>query len=413
MMAPPYDIVTPEFKEILYKKSPYNIIRIDFGKDNAGDNEKENRYTRASNSLNEWLKQEILIKDTEPSFYCYEADYKINGQKKKLRGFLGIVKIEELASGKIHPHEMTYSKPRTDRLNIIRFCEANISPIFSLYSSPNRLTSSILEKLSEEKPFIEAKNGDDFIHRLWQISDKTSIETIKKDLSNKDIIIADGHHRYETALEFKNEMDKVRGQDSEVKPWDYVMMFLVNMEDDGLTVLPAHRLAEIKNKIQIKESLKPYFDITTIKFDDSTEKQAMQEMLSSIQNSKNSRNRSRHFGTTLGMLIKDEKAFCILNFKGALSEINSHESLKKLAVTILHELVFEKLLGVDKFEYEMNPDLVVEKVKNSRHQAAFFLPPTKIRDVKEVALAGQRMPPKSTYFYPKLLTGMVIYKFHT
>lgn len=420
VMAPPYDIVTPEFKEILYKKSPYNIIRIDFGKDNAGDNEKENRYTRASNSLNEWLKQEILIKDTEPSFYCYEADYKINGQKKKLRGFLGIVKIEELASGKIHPHEMTYSKPRTDRLNIIRFCEANISPIFSLYSSPNRLTSSILEKLSEEKPFIEAKNGDNFIHRLWQISDKTSIETIKKDLSNKDIIIADGHHRYETALEFKNEMDKVRGQgsgrsdsaqrlaprvrgqDSEVKPWDYVMMFLVNMEDADLTVLPAHRLAEIKNKVQIKESLKPYFDITTIKFDDSTEKQAMQEMLSSIQNSKNS----------LGMLIKDEKAFCILNFKSALSEINSHESLKKLDVTILHKLVFEKLLGVDKFEYEMDPDLVVEKVKNSRHQTAFFLPPTKIHDVKEVALAGQRMPPKSTYFYPKLLTGMVIYKFH-
>lgn len=420
VMAPPYDIVTPEFKEILYKKSPYNIIRIDFGKDNAGDNEKENRYTRASNSLNEWLKQEILIKDTEPSFYCYEADYKINGQKKKLRGFLGIVKIEELASGKIHPHEMTYSKPRTDRLNIIRFCEANISPIFSLYSSPNRLTSSILEKLSEEKPFIEAKNGDNFIHRLWQISDKTSIETIKKDLSNKDIIIADGHHRYETALEFKNEMDKVRGQgsgrsdsarrlaprvrgqDSEVKPWDYVMMFLVNMEDADLTVLPAHRLAEIKNKVQIKESLKPYFDITTIKFDDSTEKQAMQEMLSSIQNSKNS----------LGMLIKDEKAFCILNFKGALSEINSHESLKKLDVTILHKLVFEKLLGVDKFEYEMDPDLVVDKVKNSRHQTAFFLPPTKIHDVKEVALAGQRMPPKSTYFYPKLLTGMVIYKFH-
>ncbi len=413
VMAPPYDIVTPEFKEILYKRSPYNIIQIDFGKDNAGDNEKENRYTRASNSLNEWLKQEILIKDTEPSFYCYETSYKINGQKKKLRGFLGIVKIEELASGKIHPHEMTYSKPRTDRLNIIRFCEANISPIFSLYSSPDRLTSSILEKLSEEKPFIEAKNGDDFIHRLWRISDKTSIETIKKDLSNKNIFIADGHHRYETALEFKNEMNKKGLLKTGTEPFNYVMMFLVNIEDDGLTVLPAHRLAEIKNKVQIKESLKPYFDITTIKFDDSTEKQAMQEMLSSIQNSKNSRNRSRHFGTTLGMLIKDEKAFCILNFKGALSEINSHESLKKLAVTILHKLVFKKLLGVDKFEYEMDHDLVVEKVQHSQHQVAFFLPPTNIRDVKEVALAGQRMPPKSTYFYPKLLTGMVIYKFHT
>ncbi|MCK5506361.1 MAG: DUF1015 domain-containing protein, partial [Thermodesulfovibrionia bacterium] len=208
VMAPPYDIVTPEFKEVLYKRSSHNIIRIDFGKDDAGDNENENRYTRASSSLNEWLKQEILIKDTEPAFYFYEASYQINGQKKKLRGFLGIVKIEELGSGKIHPHEMTHSKPKTDRLNIIRFCEANISPIFSLYSSPERRASSILEKLSEEKPFIEAKNGDDFIHRLWRISDKASIETIKKEMSDKEILIADGHHRYETALEFKNEMDK-------------------------------------------------------------------------------------------------------------------------------------------------------------------------------------------------------------
>jgi uncharacterized protein (DUF1015 family) len=437
VISPPYDIVTPELKEILYSRSPYNIIRIDSGKDNAGDNEKENRYTRASKSLNEWLKQEILIRDKEPSFYCYEASYNpplppfskggnggINSYEKKLRGFLGAVKIEELGTGKIHPHEMTYSKPKTDRLNTIRYCMANISPIFSLYSSPERLSSSILEEVTKEKAFIEAKDGDGFTHRLWQICDKTSIETIKKELSNKDIFIADGHHRYETALEFKDEMNKKGLLKTGTEPFNYVMMFLSNIEDEGLTILPTHRLAKLvpypdtgieKNiklhsnlPSKIEELLKPYFDISAINFDSSAEKLVKQDIFTSIQKGKYSRNR---VVPTLGMFIKGEKTFYLLNYKGSGTEINSHKSLKHLDVTILHELIFEKLLRVDKFEYEMNPELAVEKVNNGPFKAAFFLNPTKVQDVKEVALANQRMPPKSTYFYPKLLTGMVIYKF--
>jgi uncharacterized protein (DUF1015 family) len=427
VVAPPYDIVTPELKEALYSRSPYNIIRIDFGKDNAGDNEKENRYTRASRWLNEWLGQGILIRDSETSFYCYEADYNPpsppfskggQGGVKKLRGFLGAVRIEELGSGRIHPHEMTYSKPKADRLNILRFCKANISPIFSLYSSRERLTSSILKRVAREKAFIEAKNGDGFIHRLWRITDKTSIETIKKELSDKDIFIADGHHRYEVALEFKNEM-KGKGE------WDYVMMFLVNIEEDGLTILPTHRLAKIEGEIKgvryknlshaLKESLKPYFDITAINFDASTEAKAKQEMFRAMQKGKHSRNRVRtnsyQIVPTLGMFIREEKAFYVLRFKGSYSEINTHQSLKNIDVTILHKFIFEELLGIAEFGYEMSPELVIEKVNNGSFQVAFFLNPTKVQDVRKVALATQRMPPKSTYFYPKLLTGMVIYKF--
>lgn len=415
VMAPPYDIVTPEFKEVLYGRSPYNIIRIDFGRDNEGDTEEENRYTRASKSLNEWLQQEILIKDTEPLFYCYETSYRINGYEKKLRGFLGAVRIEELGSGRIHPHEMTYSKPRADRLNIIRSCMTNISPIFSMYSSPERLSSSILEKITQEKTFIEAKNGDSFTHRLWKISDKTSIEAIKKELSNKDIFIADGHHRYETALEFRDEMNKKGLLKTGREPFNYVMMFLVNMEDEGLTILPTHRLSRTGKEIKIKEALKPYFDITAVTpgagrtgFDGTEDKEAIQEMFKSMQKCENSRHPVL---PALGMFIKDEQKFYILNCRDSGIEINSHKSLKFLDVTILHKLIFEKLLGVDKFEYEIDPELAVEKVKNGPFQAVFFLNSTKIHDIKKVALAGQRMPPKATYFYPKLLTGMVIYKF--
>jgi len=401
VMAPPYDIVTPELREALYDKNPYNIIRIDLGKDKIGDNEEENRYTRASRWLNEWIEQGILIRDSEPSFYCYETSYNPpftkgggGGIEKKLRGLIGAVRIEELGSGRIHPHEMTYSKPKADRLNILRFCNANISPIFSLYSGPERITSTILEKVVRGKALIEAKNGDGFIHRLWRINSKTAIMAIKKELADKDIFIADGHHRYETALEFKNEMGG-KGE------WNYVMMFLANMEDDGLTILPTHRLVKIGKGKKIRESLKPYFDITDIRFDASSEAQAKQEMFRAIEKSKHS----------VGMFIKGEKAFYVLSFKGSYFEIDSPPSLQGIAVTILHKLIFEKLLGIDEFEYEMDSDLAIERVNNSSFQVVFFLSPTKVQDVKRVALAGQRMPPKSTYFYPKLLTGMVIYKF--
>jgi len=407
VVAPPYDIVTPESKEVLYKRSPYNIIRIDFGKDTGGDNEKKNRYTRASRFFNEWLKKGILTNDNKASFYCYQISYIINGKEKKLRGLIGAVRLEELGKGRIHLHEMTYSKPKADRLNILRFCRANISPIFSLYSSKKGLTSSILEKSVRDKAIIEARDGDSFIHRLWRISDKTSIEAIKKEFSDKDIFIADGHHRYEVALELKSEMEGKGG-------WDYVMMFLANIEDDGLTVLPTHRLIRFKGsrvpgfKIEkVEELLKPYFWITIINFDMASKYSSLYEPSARGKMFK----LMKKGGHSLGMFIKNKNAFYVLKFKGQYSAIDSPLVLKKFDVTILHKLILEKLLRVDKIKYEMNPQKAIENVERGRYDAVFFLNPTKIEEVKKVALTDQRMPPKSTYFYPKLLTGMVIYKF--
>ncbi|MBI5049969.1 MAG: DUF1015 domain-containing protein [Nitrospirae bacterium] len=416
--APPYDIVTPEFKEALYDRSPYNIVRIDFGKDIDGGNEKENRYTRASKFFNEWLKKGILVNDSKPLFYCYEATYNPptspfdkGGQRgifkrgqggahvKKLRGLIAAVRLEELGSGKIHPHEMTYSKPKTDRLNIIRFCRANISPIFSLYSSKDGITSSILKKTVKGRTFIEASDRDDFMHRLWKINDRSLIDAIKKEFSDKHIFIADGHHRYETALEFKKEMDAT----SNLFPWDYVLMFLANMEDNGLTLLPTHRLIKLKKALtpnDIERLFEPHFEIKTIKSAVTTGS-AVNHLLKEMK-------KGRH---SLGMYTGNRKASYILRFRGGYSAIESPQSLKRLDVTILHRLILEKLLSVDEIDYEMNPALAEEKVNKGMYKAAFFLNPTRVEDVKKVALAGQRMPPKSTYFYPKLLTGMVIYRF--
>jgi uncharacterized protein (DUF1015 family) len=399
--APPYDVITPEHKEALYQKEPRNIIRVDFGKDSDDDNEHENRYTRAAKYLSGWLEEGALIQEKEPSFYCYEISYSINSREMKTRGFLGAVKIEELGKGRIHPHEMTYSKPKSDRLNILRYCQANTSPIFSLYSSKDKLTSSILANIVKEKPFIEAKNGDGFIHRLWKISGKAEIETIKKEMSDKDIFIADGHHRYETSLKFQKEMSEKGLVKTGSAPFNYTLMFLANMEDDGLTLLPTHRIVEVDSNINIKETLKKHFDIQKISSTGVSEEEARQRMFKDMQMKPHS----------FGMFLTNSNNYYALSVNGLKMDLETPECLRSLDVTVLHKLIFEKLLKIEHYEYEMDANVAVERAKKGSFEAVFFLNPTKIHDVKEVALAGERMPPKSTYFYPKLLTGMVIYKF--
>jgi len=399
--APPYDIVTPEFKEELYRKDPHNIIRIDFGKDSDSDSEHENRYTRAAGYLSDWLSEGTLIRDPEPSFYSYEINYVINGRSLKTRGFLGAVKLEELGSGKIHPHEMTYSKPKSDRLNILRYCDANTSPIYSLYSSREKITSAILDDLAKTAPFIDAVDGDGFRHRLWRINDSVSINRIIKEMSDRDIFIADGHHRYETALAFQKEMRGKGLIKTGKEPFNYALMFLSNMEDEGLTLLPTHRIVEINSDINIKETLKKYFNLEKIGPVETTEEQARQQMFQAMEGKVHS----------FGMFLVNTGSYYTLSFNGTAIEIDLPECLKTLDVSVLHKFVFEDLLKIGHYEYEMDPAIAVNRAKKGPFEAVFFLNSTKINDLKEVALAGHRMPPKSTYFYPKLLTGMVMYKF--
>jgi len=400
-MAPPYDIVSHGHKDDLYKRSAHNIIRIDFGKDRDGDNEHENRYTRAAAYLNDWLKQEILTQDDEQCFYCYEISYMIDGTERKTRGFLGAVKIEDLGKGKVHPHEMTYSKPKSDRLNILRYCNANTSPIFSLYSSEDKIASSILEQIIGLTPFLEFVYEDGCTHRLWRICDKSQITSIEKEMADRDVFIADGHHRYETALAFKKEMEVKGLSRTGEEPFNYVLMFLSNMEEEGLTLLPTHRIIEVDSEIRIRETLKLHFDLTKISSEAMSGEQAIEKMLETMHSKTH----------CFGLYLTDTGNYYTLTFKGASLDAALPECLKKLDVSVLHNFIFENLLKVDHYDYEMDPAVAVERAMQGSFEAVFFLNPTLIRELKEVALAGHRMPPKSTYFYPKLLTGMAMYKF--
>lgn len=387
LLAPPYDIITPEYKEALYKNSPYNIVRIDFGKDLPGDNGLENKYTRAQKFLTDWLKERVLITSPTPCFYSYEVSYEIHGGKQTLRGFLGLVRLEELGQGNIHPHECTHSTPKKDRLDLMRICGANISPIFSLYNSPEKRTSSLLSGINKTRPYIEANDSDGSVHRLWAIQDSDAIDSIKKELEGKAIFIADGHHRYETALEYRKEMREKDGAAGSIQPYDYVLMFLANMSDEGLTILPAHRLTK-KIPSDALDRLSSDFEIREISgnFD----------ITGSIAGERDV------FG-----LYKGGDSWYKLSYRGE-GIAGAPPALKDLDVTILHDLIFRQLDINDDIAYEMDVRKCIGLVKESNFKAAFFLNPTRVEDVERVALASLRMPPKSTYFYPKLLTGLVL-----
>ncbi len=387
LLAPPYDIITPQYKEELYEKSPYNIVRIDFGKELPGDNSNENKYVRARKLLDTWLNDRVLIKSQTPGFYSYEISYKMHGKEQKLRGFLGLVRLEELGKGCIHPHECTHSSPKKDRLDLMRICRANISPIFSLYNSPERKTSAMLSDLNKTSPYIEAKDTDGSVHRLWPIENEVAVDIIKNELHNKHIFIADGHHRYETSLEYQKEMREKEPPADSVKPYDYVLMFLANMSDEGLTILPTHRLVKHLPANSL-ERLSADFEIQKISgnFD----------ITASIAGKRDV------FG-----LYKGGDSWYKLSYKGA-GIPEAAPALKDLDVTILHELVFKKLDIKGDISYEMDVNRCINLVKENNFNAAFFLNPTQVGDVERVALASLRMPPKSTYFYPKLLTGLVL-----
>ncbi len=390
VVAPPYDIVTSELRDALYEKSPYNIIRIDSGRELAQDTAEENKYVRAARYLDEWLSEDVLVKSDTPCFYAYEMDYRVRGRQTKLRGFFGLVKLVKLGEG-VYPHEETHSKPKVDRLRLMTASQANTSPIFSLYNSPGKGASKVVEKAVNSKPYIEAEDLDGAVHRLWVIDDGNDLASVSKDLSDKAIYIADGHHRYETALEYQKTMREKAGTSAGNQSYDYVLMFLANIADGNLTILPAHRIIRHGQK-DIPELLSEYFDIKTMPADG--------DIIDAM----------RGKAQTLGFYQKGRDKQYLLTFRGNDLK-NVHPSLKGLDVTVLHELILKDLLKVTDVHYEMDPVIAKRMVEGGDFDAVFFLNPTRVEDVERVALSSTRMPPKSTYFYPKVMTGFIINSF--
>lgn len=408
VVAPPYDIISCEEQEALYEKNPHNCIRLILGKEYPEDNAKNNRYTRAADCFKEWQEEGILIRDEKPAIYLYEQDYILgDGRKKTLKGFISLIRLVDYEKGVVLPHETTFSKPTEDRLNLTRACLANFSSIFGLYSDVHDEVNQVLNS-KRNKPAIDITTNDRIVHRLTRIEDEGLIKKISKIMKDKQIIIADGHHRYKTALRFRNEMRQKFGLKGP-EGFNHTMIFLVNIHDPGLTVLPAHRVIRNIDGLSLaslEKNVKKYFELESFR-----EKEKMFERLKIC-------GRTDH---AFGMYVKGSKEYHLMILRdGAefekMVEIDMSRDWKRLDATVLHILFIDHILHISRekvkkqqveIDYIKDREKALRMVDAGDYQTALFMNPTKILQVERIAQNREKMPQKSTYFYPKPLTGLV------
>jgi uncharacterized protein (DUF1015 family) len=417
LVCPPYDIISPAAREELYRRNPHNVVRLEFGLESPADTEADNRYTRAAAFLDEWSRKDILRRSETPALYLYEMEYAAGKAARKLRGFICLVRLEDYDSGIVKPHETTLSGPKTDRLNLLRACKAGFSQIYSLFSDPQGKVADILAK-APGGPGMEVKDSDEAVHRLWSFGDKKGIEAIVRELADKPLFIADGHHRYDTALNYRNERRKAAGTFTGEEPYNYAAMFLARLEDRGIAILPAHRaLFNLTgfDPRKFEDDLNRYFNIERIDFNKKSEAKDLETVLETMAH----RADQSH---VFGMRVKGEHSYYLLTLRSEadLDALLPDKSAayRRLDVSILHHLIIDKLLGIKmeahklglNIEYVKDAVEADNRVHNGSAEIVFFMNPTKVSDVKDVASAGERMPQKATYFYPKLLTGLVMHK---
>lgn len=415
-VCPPYDVISPEIQQKLYQKNTYNVVRLEFGLETVQDSETDNRYTRASRTFQDWLENGILQQSEAPALYIYDMEYHIDGHKKLLRGFIGRVKIEDFNSGIVLPHESTLSGPKADRFNLIQTCRAQFSQIYSLYSDPEGRIARILAK-PDQQPVMTVRNDNGVTHRIRPLTKGDDINAIAREMADKAFFIADGHHRYETALEYRN-MRRKQGITSGTEAFNYVTMYLARLEDPSLTILPAHRalynLAKF-NPDSFERELNGYFDLTRFDFDQRNEPELRETVIKKMT-ALAARNHS------FVMRLKTQNRYYLLTLRSDadLERMIPGKSAayQNLDVSILHHLIIEKMLGIKmelqklgtNIEYVKDADDAIKRVEDGAAEIVFLMNPTKVGDVKAVAAAGERMPQKATYFYPKLLTGLVMDK---
>ena len=419
VITPPYDIISEEERDGYYQLDPNNIIRLILGKDFPGDDQSNNKYTRSAEFFDTWRKEEILIQEAEPAIYVYAQEFTLSGKKYVRRGFISLVKLEDFQTGQIYPHEHTLAKPKEDRMNLMKACNANFSQVFTFFEDECSKISNLLYKVHEGatgtglRPDVDFTDTFGVKNLLWVINDSTIIKEISSQMKNRALFIADGHHRYETALFYR---DLIRDKEGTSKsngniPSDYVMMMCVSMEDSGLQILPTHRLARnIKdfNPEKIRKSLNEIFEISDMGDDCSTE----------ILMQKLGEDAHKH---KLAMYMGEgEKKFYILTLRDEklLDQILTGEytEWRSIDTGILHGVIFDRILGIqaknisksESVKYIQGVEDSVASVNEGKYQIAFFLNPTKIGQIRDIAVKRHKMPPKATYFYPKLMTGMVI-----
>lgn len=408
VLAPPYDVISPEYQDELYSRHNKNVVRLILNKIKDTDTETDNRYTRSASHMADWMSDGTLRRDDDPALYLYAQDYEVGGETKRRVGFICRRLVEPLGVS-IYPHERTLSGPKTDRLNLTRACRMNFSQVFGLYSDPDQVLEAAWGEIMKSPPDAAVTDDDGVVHSMWLVTDEDIIAQAQDFLEDKPIVIADGHHRYETALNYRNER---REKDGPGGDYDYVMMYLSNSMSEGFTVLPTHRLVKDIGDMDMEDVLSGLgesFDMIERSCGDKDSIASFIEELESYGDE------GINFGFYAGggriRLITLKKD---VNLRKIFPEVEPEELLK-LDVFVLQELVFDRILGIDREQvaekktvsYTIDPVEAVTAVDRGAAKLAFLLNPTDMEKVVAVATAGGVMPQKSTYFYPKLISGLV------
>jgi len=419
LLTPPYDVIDAAYQDDLYSRHAKNLVRVDFGKQEASDNGSANKYSRAAETFDQWKLEGTLARDAQPALYIYEQEFDLPGRGRcKRRGFFCEVQLEGL-EGEIRAHERTFDGPKADRLLLTRATQANLSPIFCVYEDPEKVSDAVIANAINGSPDSEFEI-DGIIHRLWVVDDADACAGVAKALADKRLFIADGHHRYETAVNYRNERreegPEADGTNAEAANW--ALMFLANTHDEGLEVLPTHRVLskELTAGIdlgRVVETLKENFHITELTpgADASASAETYLKALAEAGERGASFVLMVHGGPPRLLTLRAEA-----EVEQLIPNPDIHAQVKELDVTIVHRHLIERVwLGEgapepdhDDILYVKDAGEAVGMIESGEAEAGFLLNATKIEQVCRIASLGARMPQKSTYFYPKIITGLVI-----
>ncbi|MDD5255890.1 MAG: DUF1015 domain-containing protein [Candidatus Omnitrophica bacterium] len=399
VVCPPYDVISPERQDFYHALSPHNFIHILLRKDVPG----EDKYRRSAELFRKWSAEEIFIADKAPAVYFYVQEYILRGEKKKRYGFIARLCLEDKKSV-IYGHEHTHVQAKADRLKLLREVKANLSPIFVIFKDTKRVIRFIDERYARETgPFIEVKDDEKTVHRLWRIDDPRALEAIKQKMEAESIFIADGHHRYEVACAYRREMQERLGAGTGEEGFNYVLAYFTNTDPLGLSILPIHRFVRLidpPDPAFLAQKLKERFEVEEVK--DKTRFFFMLEKAG----------RSEH---VIGMHYRQR--FWLLRLKNVkiLDKVmvDKPAELRSLDVSILNCLILQDPSCIRPDEgtgiyFSPDAEELVRKIHDEPDAIAFFLNPVKVEHIMAVAAKEEKMPPKSTYFYPKVLSGMVV-----
>ncbi len=397
VICPPYDIISEEQQNFYHNLSPYNYINLELAKDKPNDDKSENKYTRANKCFEDWLRKGILVQDEKPSIYFYKQEYKVLGQKYTRLGFVSLMELENEEDSKIYPHENTHAHAVDDRLKLWKTLDANLSCIFVCYSDRQKKAEKIFNKeLAAKAPLINVEDSDHVRHKLWRLEDPDLIKEINESVADQQLFIADGHHRFKVANEIRKMKLAKKTNPTGNEPYNFVMTYFTNMDSKDLKIFPMHRI--VRKWPQDISILEENFRIDKIKNRD--------DLLILLAKA----GRNEH---AFGLYTNEGVKLLRLKNKSLINEYIKEGSsdYKNLDASILKSFVFDRL-GITSTDIIYTKDLeeVTNMVNNHQAQAGFIMNPVKIAQLKAIALNGERMPPKTTYFYPKAWSGLTVYK---